>query len=141
MAQKQFLKNKSRKLSNKSGAEETNRYEDESMKVSVFTTNNNALFQFAKSFLDNYKIKYTSTGNFLNTLNSAVYSAEIKIYKKDEKASRKLLSELEPSPGPRLKLSAREFLHLAIIVLSIAIMIVIFSVFKYYLPNLFSVLL
>ena len=70
--------------------------EDKETLVSVFSTNNNALFQVAKTLLNSFKIKFFSTGEFLNPMNAAVYSTEIKVFKKDEAAARKLLSELEP---------------------------------------------
>ncbi|MEO8210404.1 MAG: hypothetical protein ABI840_07570, partial [bacterium] len=76
------------------------------------------------------RIKFFSSGNYLNTLNPAVYRAEIKVYEKDERAARKLLGKLEPTSGPPLKLSAREYWYLGIIVLSILIMIIIYLLLK-----------
>lgn len=72
--------------------------EDEAMLVLVFSTNNNALFQVAKSLLDDNRIEYFSSGDFVNVLNPAVYGADIKVFEKDEENARKLLSQLKPAP-------------------------------------------
>ncbi|MBL8007363.1 MAG: DUF2007 domain-containing protein [Ignavibacteria bacterium] len=63
--------------------------------VTVFTSNSNILFQFAKSVLDNNKIKYVTTGDYLNSLEGYVYSSQIKVFKQYAEVSRKLLSEIE----------------------------------------------
>jgi len=110
--------------------------EDEKMLISVFSTNNNAVFQVAKSILDNNRIKFFSNGDYLNTLNPAAYSAEIKVFKKNEKAARELLSELAPTSSDlsnefeNKKLTQRGYWYIAIILLSLIIMIVAFAIFK-----------
>ncbi|MEO8666468.1 MAG: DUF2007 domain-containing protein [Ignavibacteria bacterium] len=71
--------------------------EDKLITVSVFSSHNNALFQVAKSLLDENKIKYFSSGDYLNNLEAPVYSAEIRVFEKDEKSARELLSELVPA--------------------------------------------
>lgn len=64
--------------------------EDESSLVSVFSSNNDALFQLAKSILDDNRIKYFSSGGYINVLNPS----EIKVFEKDWETARKLLNDL-----------------------------------------------
>ena len=62
--------------------------------VSVFNTNNQVLFQVAKSILDDNKLEYFSTGDVLNNMDPVLYCAEIKVFDKDETVARKLLNNL-----------------------------------------------
>lgn len=63
--------------------------------ITVFSSNSNILFQFAKSVLDDNKIKYVTSGDYLNSLEGYVYCSQIKVYKQDTDISRKLLIEIE----------------------------------------------
>lgn len=110
--------------------------EDELLLVSVFSSNNNALFQVAKSILDDNRIEYLSNGDYLNRLEAPVYSAEIKVFEKDEKTARELLSELEPnqyqpsSEFEKKALSLRWYWNLAILILFIILLISIVLLLK-----------
>ncbi|MEO8663996.1 MAG: DUF2007 domain-containing protein [Ignavibacteria bacterium] len=79
-----------------SDAAESNAGENEQMMVPVFSTYNNALFQVAKTILNDHNIKFYSRGDFLNVLEPAVYESEIKVFEKDAKAAEELLSEIAP---------------------------------------------
>lgn len=63
--------------------------------VTIYTSNCNNLFHFAKSILDYNKLKYVSIGNFLNSLEGYVYSSQVKVFIQDSEVSRKLLSEIK----------------------------------------------
>lgn len=107
--------------------------EDKMNLIPVYSTNNYALFQMAKSILSNYKIKFYTTGEYLSPMEPAVYSAVIKVFEKDEKKARELLKELVqtdhiPSAEfDRKMYSSGGYWVIGIIIVFILIMIFIFS--------------
>ncbi len=110
--------------------------EDEALLVSAFSSNNNALLQVAKSILDDNKIEYFSSGDYINVLNPAAFAFEIKVFEKDGETARKLLSKLKPSqhnPKGKLEkkmLSLKWYWNVVIIIMLILLLIIFFLLLK-----------
>ena len=62
--------------------------------VSVFHSNNAALFESAKHLLGNHGIKYFPTGEYSASAVYGLDAMEIKVFGRDEVQARKVLSEL-----------------------------------------------
>jgi len=107
--------------------------EDKINLIPVYSANNYALFQMAKSILRNYKIKFYTTGEYLSPMEPAIYSAVIKVFEKDEKIARELLSDLVQKDNipsnefDRKMYSSVGYWVIGIIIVFILIMIFIFS--------------
>ena len=110
--------------------------EDKMNLIPIYSANNYALFQMAKSILSNYKIKFYTTGEYLSPMEPAVYSAVIKVFETDEKAARELLKDLvqteHVSSGEfdKRMFSMSGYWVIGIIIVFILIMIFIFSTIK-----------
>lgn len=69
--------------------------------VTVFSQNNVALFQIAKSLLEANDIKFWANaayGSIVGLTGTGSYNLMIKVFEKDEKAARKILSKLTKAP-------------------------------------------
>lgn len=106
--------------------------------ITVFEENNSAIFQMAKTLLSREGIKFWSNGEYAGVMQSRIpYVLTIKVFKKDEKAARKLLSSFD-SPEPYVSSNETDrkintFIGkwgILIIILSIALMIAAFFIFK-----------
>lgn len=107
--------------------------EDKMNLIPIYSANNYALFQMAKSILSNYKIEFYTTGEYLSPMEPAVYSAVIKVFEKDEKAARELLKELVQTEHVPVSEIDKKLYRMSgywvigIIIVFILIMIFIFS--------------
>ncbi len=110
--------------------------EDNFNLIPVYSANNYALFQMAKSILGNYKIKFYTTGENLSPMEPAIYCAVLKVFEKDETAARELLKDLEQtehlpeSEFDREMFSTAGYWIIGIIIIFVIIMIFLFSTFK-----------
>jgi hypothetical protein len=105
--------------------------EDRSKLISVFSTNEYALFHMAKSILDENSITYFSGSDYLINLESSIYPLIIKVPEENAEISRKLLSELEENKFNSLIVSKKPpvfgYLIISIIIIFVIAMILIFS--------------
>lgn len=113
--------------------------EDKSILVTVFSSNNTAVFQMAKSLLNEHEIKFWSNGeNMPPILIGSPYTFEIKVYKKNEQAAKKILRELKPTsdqyiPSNESDKKIQSFIRhwgIVIILMFIMILITIFLLLK-----------
>ena len=113
-------------------------YDVNSEMVTVYSENNSAVFQIAKSMLTEQGIKFWSNGEYAGVMISRIpYILTIKVFKKDEKAARKVLSKLTPTE-PYVASNATDrkinaFIGrwaLVIILFFIILMITVFLIFK-----------
>ena len=106
--------------------------------VTVYSENNSAVFQIAKSMLTEQGIKFWSNGEYAGVMVSRIpYVLIIRVIKKDEHAARKILSKLTPaepyvaSNETDRKINA--FIGrwaLVIIIFIIILMITVFLIFR-----------
>lgn len=106
--------------------------------VTVYSENNSALFQIAKTILNQNGIKFWSNGEYAGVMVSRIpYTLNIKVFKKDEKAAKEVLSSLT-SGEPYVATNQTDrkintFIGkwgLVIIIVSLAILIASFFLFK-----------
>lgn len=113
--------------------------EDKLTLVSVFSSTNFAVFQLAKSLLNEHEIKFWSNGEYMPPiLIGSPYTFEIKVYKKNEQAAKKILRELKPTsdqyiPSNEPDKKIQSFIKhwgLVILLMFIIILITIFFLLK-----------
>jgi len=101
---------------------------DETKLVPVTFQHSNALFQVAKSLLHKNGIKFWT--------NVSTYHSEIKVFKKDEEAANKILSELTSNqyiPSNKFDKKVHSFIGywgVVIIIVFILIMVTVFLLLK-----------
>lgn len=112
--------------------------EDATILISVFSSHNAALFQLAKTLLNEQKIKFWSNGEFMNAnLSGSPYTFEIKVHSNAEKTAKKLLNKLiisgQYEPTNEFDKKTKSFVgHWAIVIAGpvVIIMILIFLLLK-----------
>ncbi len=66
--------------------------------ITVYEENNSSVFQIAKTMLTQNGIKFWSNGEYAGVMQSRIpYVLTIKVFQKDEKAARKILTSLTSS--------------------------------------------
>jgi hypothetical protein len=106
--------------------------------VTVYSENNSALFQIAKTMLSEKGINFWSNGEYAGVMVSRIpYILTIKVFKKDEKAARSILNNLS-STEPYIATNETDrrintFMGkygLIIIFVSVLIMLTVFFIFN-----------
>lgn len=106
--------------------------------VTVYSENNSAIFQIAKTILSEKGIKFWSNGEYAGVMVSRIpYILTIKVFKKDEKAARRMLNNLS-STEPYVATNETDrkinaFIGkwgLIIIIVSVLILLAVFFIFN-----------
>ena len=141
MSNKKYSKGKKIKPDSKSGSEKEFITDDEEIipeMVTVYSENNSALFQIAKTMLSEQGIKFWSNGEYAGVMVSRIpYILTIKVFKKDEESARRILNNLS-STEPYIATNETDrkinaFIGrwgLILIILPILIMIALYLIFK-----------
>jgi hypothetical protein len=113
--------------------------EDNQSLVRVFSSTSFAVFQMAKSLLNENGIKFWSNGEYMPPmLSGTLYTFEIKVYNRNERAAEKILGKLEPAsveyiPSNSSDKKMQSFIvrrGFLIIILSVVLMIILYYLLK-----------